>query len=334
MNSCAAMRGRREDFDEWAALGNPEWAWNYVEPYFRDIETDQDFPVRPHGTRGPLPISRYKDDELIPIQRAFRDACRCIGMAELPDFNIQEGCGVGPWPMNRIGTTRVSAATAFLSEARARPSLTIRPDALVSRVALKDRRALGVELDSGEIVTGRQVILCAGGLASPAILMRSGVGPAGEAARSGIQPQVDLPGVGARLWDHPSVPIRMVPRPGQCVIGQDPRFQMAACFSAPASRETRDTMLVLVTHFDLKPFPDLMNLVGASVVALLNAAVMRPRGYGRLPFRAPTRKFSRRSTFNSARIQRTLRLLWMRRVWLGGSCALMLSQPRFCAYRQ
>jgi choline dehydrogenase-like flavoprotein len=262
MNSCAVLWGRREDFDEWVALGNPEWTWDQVEPYFRDLETDQDYPDPPHGISGPLPITRFKEEELIPIQRAFRDGCRVVGLADLADFNNSDEGGVGPWPMNRIETTRISAATAFLAEARSRPNLTVRQNTLVSRVVLDGKRAVAVELSDGELLEAERIVLSAGAFGSTAILLRSGVGPAREVAALGITSRIDLPGVGARLWDHASVPIRLVPKPGQCVPGRDPRFQMAARFTLPKSNVFNDAMLVLVTHMDLRPFPALMDEIG------------------------------------------------------------------------
>jgi choline dehydrogenase len=286
MNSCAALWGRRQDFDEWMALGNPEWGWDKVEPYFRDLETDQDYPDPPHGISGPVPITRFKDEELIPIQRAFRDGCRTVGLADLADFNNSDNEGVGPWPMNRVKSTRISAATAFLEEARSRPTLTIRPNAVVNRVVLNGKRVVGVELIGGEFLEGKRIVLSAGAVGSPAILLRSAIGPAHDLAALGITPYLDLPGVGARLWDHPSVPIRLVPKTGHCVPGRDPRFQMAARFTLRGSSDTNEAMLVLVTHMDLRPFPALMNQIGAPVVALLNAAMMRPRGHGRLSLRS------------------------------------------------
>ena len=209
----------------------------WVEPYFRDLETDQDYPDPPHGSSGPVPITRFKDKELIPIQRAFRDGCRTVGLADLADFNNSDNEGVGPWPMNRIETTRISAATAFLDEARSRPNLTIRQNTLVNRVVLDGKRAVAVELSDGEVLEAEGIVLSAGAFGSPAILLRSGIGPAREVAALGITSRIDLPGVGARLWDHASVPIRLVPKPGQCVPGHDPRFQLAAgtraCFPQP-----------------------------------------------------------------------------------------------------
>ena len=119
--------------------------------------------------------------------------------------------------MNRRGLERVSTARAYLDPARQRPNLTIRPGCLVDKVRFAGSRAVGVDLAIGrerETVEADRVILSAGAIGSPAILLRSGIGPAGQLAAVGIAPMVDLPGVGARLWDHPGVPMLLAPRPG------------------------------------------------------------------------------------------------------------------------
>jgi choline dehydrogenase len=112
MNAAAALWGRPADFAEWAGLGNPEWAWDSVLPYFQRLESERDAPGPLHGTNGPLPICRYAEGELIPIQRAFHRACRSLGFADVLDHNNPGQSGVGPWPMNRkapCGSRRRSA---------------------------------------------------------------------------------------------------------------------------------------------------------------------------------------------------------------------------------
>jgi choline dehydrogenase len=285
MNAAAAMWARPADFAEWAALGNPEWAWDNVLPYFQRLESDRDVPGPLHGTDGPLPICRYAEAELIPIQRAFHRACRSIGLADVFDHNDPRQSGVGPWPMNRDGTTRISTALAYLSAARGRSNITIQANSPAGRVLLENGRAVGVELAgerAGEQVRGRRIVLSAGAIASPAILLRSGIGPAADLQALGITVHCDLSGVGKELWDHPAVPVRLAPKPGQCLPGRDPRFQMMARVTAPGSSEADDMQVVLVSHLDLTPFPALLERAGVSVVALINVALMRPRGHGRL----------------------------------------------------
>jgi len=285
MNAAAAMWGRSADFAEWAELGNPEWSWDRVLPYFQRLESEHDAPGPLHGTSGPLPICRYAEAQLIPIQRAFHEACRSLGFADVSDHNDPRQSGVGPWPMNRDGTTRISTSLGYLSAARGRSNLTIQPNSPVGRVLLDNGRAVGVELAgarSGEQIRGRRIVLSAGAIASPAILLRSGIGPAADLQALGIEVRCDLPGIGTRLRDHPAVPIRLVPKPGHCVPGRDPRFQMLARCTAPDSTEADDMQVVLVSHLDLTPFPALLEQAGVPVVALINVALMRPRGAGRL----------------------------------------------------
>ncbi len=281
INAAAAQWGRPADFDAWVRGGNPEWAWDQVLPYFKKLESDA-FGGESHGTGGPITITRYRDHELVPIQRAFYDACRAAGFEDVRDHNAVEGSGVGPWPLNREGTTRISTALGYLAAARTRRNLAIRPESLVSKILFDGNRAVGVELAAGEVVSAKHVVLSAGAVGSPAILLRSGIGPANDLRNLGIKVLVDSPGVGAQLWDHASVPIRLVPKEGQCVPGRDPRVQMMARFTAEGSREPDDMQLVMITHSDISGFPALLSAAGVPVVAVLAAALMVPRGHGRL----------------------------------------------------
>jgi choline dehydrogenase len=285
MNAAAAMWGRPADFAQWAELGNPEWAWDRVLPHFQRLESERDAPAPFHGIDGPLPICRYREADLIPIQRAFQEACRSLGFASVVDHNDPRRSGVGPWPMNRDGSTRISTALGYLTGARGRGNLTIQPGSPVARVIIDRGRAVGVELSgdrSGEQVPGCNIVLSAGAIASPAILLRSGIGPATELKALGIEVRCNLSGVGVPLGDHPAVPIRLVPKPGQCVPGRDPRFQMMTRFTGPESTDIDDVQVVMVSHLDLTPFPTLLTEAGVPVVALINVALMRPRGHGRL----------------------------------------------------
>ena len=231
INAAAAVWPRPDDFEHWVALGNTEWSWSEVQPWLRRVEADQDAPDRSiHGTNGPVPIRRFGPDELIPVQRAFATACQdVLGLYSVADHNdVRTPGGVGAWPMNRRSdNTRVSSALAYLSGCRSRPNLQIRANAHVARLTVEQGRATGVELASGERVkAGSGVVLCAGALSTPAILMRSGIGDSSVLARLGIEPVLARPGVGARLYDHAAVPIRLVPLPGECdpVRDQDSKW--------------------------------------------------------------------------------------------------------------
>jgi choline dehydrogenase len=206
INSCVWMRGSAADYDGWAAARNPGWAFADLLPYFRRAETDPlGGPL--HGTDGPVPVFRATESELSPVDRAFVAAAEALGFPRVADFNgdpIQRP-GVGPTPQNVAGGMRMHAAATYLAPARSRPNLTLVADALVDRVCVEDGRATGVRTADGREVRGRQVVLCAGAYGSPAILLRSGIGPAADLTELGIPIIADRPGVGAHLLDHPAV---------------------------------------------------------------------------------------------------------------------------------
>jgi choline dehydrogenase len=206
-NASFALRGAVEDYDRWAALGNPGWSFEEVLPTFRRLEHDLDFPDAGwHGAEGPLPVRRYPDEEIDPVQRAFLEAATSVGDAPDEDHNRPGAVGVGKIPANTVDGHRVSNARAYLAEARGRPNLEVRPQVLVDRVVLRDGRATGVRLaEPAETVEAGLVILAAGAYGSPAVLLRSGVGPAEELSAMGIPVADDLPGVGHALQDHPLV---------------------------------------------------------------------------------------------------------------------------------
>ena len=282
INAAAAQWGKPADFEAWVRLGNSEWSWDKVLPFFKKLECDVIGPSDAHGTSGPITISRYSESEFVPIQRAFYDACRLAGFDNARDHNAVGVTGVGAWPLNRRDTTRISTALGYLETARKRSNLTIRPRSLVSRLLFDGNQAVGAELANGERVTGKRIVLAAGAIGTPAILLRSGIGPAKDLRDLGIEVRLDYPGVGAQLWDHAAVPVYLRPKPGQCVPGRDPRFQVMATFSAEGSPERDDMQLVMSTHQDVSGMPALHAAAGVPVVAVLRAALMLPRSHGHL----------------------------------------------------
>jgi choline dehydrogenase len=282
INAAAAQWGKPADFEAWARLGNSEWSWDKVLPFFKKLECDVIGPGDAHGTSGPITISRYSESEFVPIQRAFYDACRLAGFDNARDHNAVGVSGVGAWPLNRRETTRISTALGYLETARKRSNLTIRPRSLVSRLLFDGNQAVGAELANGERVSGKRIVLAAGAIGTPAILLRSGIGPAKDLRDLRIEVRLDYPGVGAQLWDHAAVPVYLRPKPGQCVPGRDPRFQVMATFSAEGSPERDDMQLVMSTHQDVSGMPALHAAAGVPVVAVLHAALMLPRSHGHL----------------------------------------------------
>src|SRR5260370_15209048 len=156
-----------------------------------------------HGRSGPFPIRQRTAEENTPSMRAFVEASVAIGLTRISDFNGAAQHGVGPYPLNVVDGVRVNTGMAYLTAAvRARPNLTIRGDAEVDRVVIEGKRAVGVKLVDGEVLSAGEVILAAGTFGSPAILLRSGIGPSQHLSDLGIATIADLP-VGNRLQDQP-----------------------------------------------------------------------------------------------------------------------------------
>jgi choline dehydrogenase len=203
-----AVRGAAADFDAWAARGNPTWSFEDVLPIFRRIESDAEFGARPwHGDTGPLPITRYPELDVTEIHAAASRAMESIGFATVDDHNAPDALGVGRMPMNAVGGRRVTAADAFLVADVDVAGLSIRADTPVASVVIQDERASGIRLVDGDEIHAGHVVLAAGTYGSPALLLRSGIGPAQHLRELGIPRVVDLPGVGANLADHPGVDV-------------------------------------------------------------------------------------------------------------------------------
>ncbi len=206
VNGCVWMRGSAADYDDWVAAGNPGWGFDDLLPYFCRAESD---PIggQYHGNDGPVPIHRMGKDDTTPIDRAFERAAGALGFPSIADLNgaAAQQPGVGPAPKNVAGGVRMNAAFTYLAGARNRPNLSIVPDAQVDRVLVGEGRAVGVRLADGREWRGGEVVLCGGAFGSPAVLMRSGIGPASHLRNLNIPVTIDLPGVGQHLLDHPVV---------------------------------------------------------------------------------------------------------------------------------
>ena len=214
VNGCVWLRGSAIDFDGWAALGNPGWGFQDLLPFFQRAENDPlQGPLA--GTDGPVPVYRLATADLAPAERAFMAAAEGLGLPIVADLNrtaCQTPC-VGPAPKNIADGVRMNGAITYLTPARLRHNLTIRPETTVDRLIVENGRATAVRSIGGEIIQGREIVLCAGAYGSPAILLRSGIGPAAHARNLGIPVVRDLPGVGENLLDHPLVsPDRPLPR--------------------------------------------------------------------------------------------------------------------------
>ncbi|MBZ9988866.1 GMC family oxidoreductase N-terminal domain-containing protein [Mesorhizobium sp. BH1-1-5] len=211
INAQVANRGGPEDYDGWASSGASGWGWNDVLPYFRRLEADQDFANEYHGTDGPLPIKRVRKSEWSGFIQAVSRAYEAAGLPFRPDFNGTFGDGYSVVPLTNRDGRRVSAAIAYLTpQVRSRKNLTILADTTVERLTFAGRAVTGVDTQGA---SGRRsyrapnVIVCAGAIHSPAILMRSGIGPSEQLAKLGIPLVADLSGVGQNLQEHPSIAV-------------------------------------------------------------------------------------------------------------------------------
>ncbi|HEY4026716.1 MAG TPA: GMC family oxidoreductase [Candidatus Dormibacteraeota bacterium] len=251
INGAIALRGIPADFEEWAAWGNDEWAWEKVLPYFIKIEDDQDEEGPYHGKGGPTPIVRWRDHELVPLQKAYLEACLAQGFAYVADHNDPRSSGVGPIPMNRCGNLRVSSAVAYLGQARERLNLTIRPGALVNRVLFDGTRATGVEVEAGgqvQSIYGENITLSLGALNTPAVLLRSGVGPRAELRRLGIKQVLDQPHVGANLIEHQQITVGIVPKANVTSL-DDPDVQIIVRYTSPGTNQENNMQMYFVSRY-------------------------------------------------------------------------------------
>jgi 5-(hydroxymethyl)furfural/furfural oxidase len=210
INGICANRGSPYDYDEWAAKGAHGWTWQDVLPYFKKLETDADYGEPLHGKSGPLPIRRHRRDSWSGFTRVVALNLQAMGYPIRDDQNGSWEDGVFPNAINLDAEgRRASAALVYLSPSvRRRPNLTILTMTMLHRLVMSGGRVQSAELTHGDepiAIRARQVIVCAGALQSPIILMKGGIGPAGHLAEHGIAVQASRPGVGENLQEHPAI---------------------------------------------------------------------------------------------------------------------------------
>jgi choline dehydrogenase-like flavoprotein len=204
INAMVYIRGHRADYDHWAAQGNPGWGYDDVLPYFKRAEHNERGADAWHGSGGPLNVMDLRSPTW--ISEVFVKAGVQAGYRANPDFNGAEQEGIGMYQVTHKNGERWSAAKGYLTPILSRPNLTVITEAMSTRILFEGRRAVGVEyLQGGErkqVKASREVLLSAGALQSPQLLMLSGVGPADHLREHGIDVVLDAPGVGAQLHDH------------------------------------------------------------------------------------------------------------------------------------
>jgi choline dehydrogenase len=211
-NGAIALRGRPEHYDEWDTHVDG-YGWQTWLPWFRAIERDLQFADHPwHGDAGPIPINRYPRAQWFEIMERFAAAAVARGHGWVDDHNDPTALGIGPTPFNMIDGLRQTPADHYLDPALVRSNLTLMSGVLIDRVVLEDDRAVAVETIDSEGARTRheadQIIVALGTYVSPAMLLRSGIGPADEIIRHGIDLQHELPAVGRGMQDHPKVSYR------------------------------------------------------------------------------------------------------------------------------
>ncbi len=254
VNAQIAIRGVPAAFDAWAEAGCEGWAASDVLPLYDAIEDDADTGVAP-GIRqgGPLPVFRMPLDQWGAVDLALRDAALAAGYKWKPDLNAPEGEGISCNPINLRNGLRVTTNDGYLEPARGRPNLTIRGGALVDRILFEGNRARAVRVrfgDTWEEIAGAEIVLCAGAIHSPTILMRSGLGPAAALRALGISVQQDLPHVGQNLMDHPILRASMALKPEFRAEGADARHTNCCLTysSRLAGGGERDMIMIAYNH--------------------------------------------------------------------------------------
>ena len=202
INGTMYIRGAAADYDAWRDAGNAGWGYDDVLPLFKRSETNWRGASDIHGNSGEMHVSPMQPDPaLFP---AFLKTAQALGHSECPDFNVARPEGFGMPDCTIRGGRRASSVRAFIDPVRQRPNLRVLAKTTVRRILVEGGCATGIDLVDGGILRCRgEVILCAGALNSPHLLMLSGIGPAGALRDIGIEPLVDLPGVGQNLQDHP-----------------------------------------------------------------------------------------------------------------------------------
>jgi choline dehydrogenase len=247
INGCIYLRGLPEDFDRWAGMVGPGWGWPHMLEAYRAIEADPAGDDADHGRDGPIPIYRWPRSEWIVTQTAFHAACLELGYGEAPDANAPDAMGVGPMPLNQGDGLRWGPARAFLTaEVRARPNLSIVPRTRALRVLVRDGRAeavLAAGPEGQQRFEAGEIVLSAGAVGSAHLMLLSGMGPADDLRRLGIEVAADIPGVGMGVRDHPKTWIMWRLRdevPGDAEV---PWLQLSARYTATGSDLRGDMML-------------------------------------------------------------------------------------------
>lgn len=288
-NQCAAVWGMPEDYDAWASAGNPSWSYRDLVPLIDKIERAEEAgrnAVRGHA--GAVPTRPYRDAELAAWQHAFLDSAARAGFRRVDDISTTAvDVGAASFHANVCDGIRWNAAFAFLDPVRSRSNLTILSDMIADRLVLDGPRAVAATCRSNggkKEVSAARFVLCAGVFGSPAILLRSGVGPAVDLKASGIPVRIDLPSVGANLHDHPGTYLEYhLSDSGRRALGED--VSGGRFFESQVILRARSQVCAHRYDLHLLPYQTFDGEEGwTSALLVYN---MTPRSRGRLRVRSP-----------------------------------------------
>ena len=205
INAMIYIRGNQADYDHWASLGNTGWSYQEVLPYFIKSENNASLQNKYHGNTGPLSVSNLRTDN--PLHQRYIAAAQAEGYNVLDDFNGAEQEGLGVYQVTHVNGERCSVARAYLQPHLNRPNLTVLSHAVTHKILIENKIAIGAEIHHAgqikQIKATKEVLLCAGAIQSPQILMLSGIGPEQELKKHGIDCLHSLSGVGQNFHDHP-----------------------------------------------------------------------------------------------------------------------------------
>ena len=269
MNAMLYVRGRPFDYDSWEAQGAPGWGYKDVLPYFIKSESNVRGASAYHGANGPLIVSEQRSPR--PMNRRFLEASEAAGIPRIADYNGPEQDGASMFQVTQRNGQRFSAADAYLRPAMTRPNLEVRTGVTVLGVELEGDRAVGVRIRKGrsgvEIARAeREVIVSAGAIGSPHLLLVSGIGPAADLEAVGVTVRQDLPGVGRNLQDHPFVTMMWEVSDQKTLYGADkpkPLLEWLLRRSGPLSSTVAEVVAFTRTRGGL-PAADIQYHMGAA----------------------------------------------------------------------
>lgn len=262
-----AFRGQPADYDAWESAGAKGWGWEGVLPYFKKLESDKDFAGDAHGREGPIPVRRIAASDWAPFAKAVGTAIERRGYARIEDYNADFRDGLSALPMSNLPQERISASMGYLSAAvRRRPNLRVLSNTMASRVLICAGRARGIEArgpKGPEVIYAAQTILCCGALYTPALLLRSGIGPPQPLRALGIEIIRPLPAVGRHLQNHPKLELAVhLPRDSVQPRAQRGFGQSCLRFSSGTEGAEHDLGIIVINKAAWHPLGSRIGAIG------------------------------------------------------------------------